>query len=91
MIAGSNLAEGMDLFLLCTVCCAGTGPCEGPIPRSEESYQVVSVCLCARERASVCVCVCVCFVSLRVIRCNDKAINLYWISRKIKTERSEQR
>ena len=47
-IVGSNPpTETYDHFLF-VVCCADSGPCEGLMTRSEESY-----CVC------VCVCVCV--------------------------------
>ena len=46
------------------------GPATGRSPRPEESYQV---CVCACLRACVCVCVC---ELLRVIRCNNNALNL---------------
>ena len=47
-IVGTNPVRGMDVRCECCVL-SGGGLCDGPIPRSEESY---SVCVC------VCVCVC---------------------------------
>jgi len=49
---------------------SGRGPCDGPIPRPEESYRGRVVYVCA------CVGVCVC-VSLSVIRCNSNPLHLY--------------
>ena len=44
-IAGSNPAGGMDV---CCECCvlSGRGLCDGPIPRSEESYRLWCVIVC---------------------------------------------
>jgi hypothetical protein len=42
-IAGSNLAAGMDVCLLClcvVLSCVGRGLCDGLITRPEESYCV---------------------------------------------------
>jgi hypothetical protein len=41
-IAGSNVAEGMDVRLLClyVAFCEGRGLCDGLITRPEESYRV---------------------------------------------------
>jgi hypothetical protein len=42
-VAGSNIAEGMDVCLLClyiVLSCAGRGLCDGLITRPEESYRV---------------------------------------------------
>jgi hypothetical protein len=42
-IAGSNLARGMDVCLLClyvVLSCVGRGLCEGLITRPEKSYRV---------------------------------------------------
>jgi hypothetical protein len=43
MAAGSNPAEGMDVFLLCLyvmLSCVGRGLCDGLITRLKESYHV---------------------------------------------------
>jgi hypothetical protein len=42
-ITGSNPTRGMDVCLLWRV--SGTGPCDGPIPRPEESYRLCVVCV----------------------------------------------
>jgi hypothetical protein len=42
-IAGSNPAEGMDVYLSCSyvvLSCVGIGLCNGLITRPEESYRV---------------------------------------------------
>jgi hypothetical protein len=44
-IVDSNPAKGMDVHLLCLLCCVDSGLCDEMITRSEDS---------------VCVCVCVC-------------------------------
>jgi len=36
-VAGSNSARDLDT---CLLCCAGRGPCEGPIARPEEFYRI---------------------------------------------------
>jgi hypothetical protein len=48
-IASLNPVDGMDVRLLCWLCCVVSGLCDGLITRSEEPYRVC-----------VCVCVCVC-------------------------------
>jgi hypothetical protein len=43
VIAGSNSAEGVDVFLLClyvVLSCVGRGLCDGLITRPEESYRM---------------------------------------------------
>jgi hypothetical protein len=50
-VAGSNPAEGMDVYLLClyiVMSCAGRGLCDGLITRPEESYRV-SNCMLFRN------------------------------------------
>ena len=39
-IVGLNPAEGMDIHLVFTECCVGSGLCDELIIHSEESYQV---------------------------------------------------
>jgi hypothetical protein len=42
-VAGSNPAEGMDVYLLCSyvvLSCVGRGLCDGLITHPEESYHV---------------------------------------------------
>jgi hypothetical protein len=39
-IAGSNLAEGMEVLFLCLLRCVCSGLCDELIIRSEESYRV---------------------------------------------------
>ena len=58
--ARSNPAGGIDACLVNVVFCVDIDPCDGPIPRPEESYRVC-----------VCVCVCVC-VSSSVIKRKSK-------------------
>ena len=43
VFAGSNPAQGMDVRLLCLLSCAGKGPCDEMIGRSEDSCRV---CAC---------------------------------------------
>jgi hypothetical protein len=46
-VAGSNLAKGMDVRILCLLCCVGSDLRDKLITRSEESYSVcVSNCVC---------------------------------------------
>ena len=48
-IAGSNPAGCMDVSCECCVM-LGSGLCDGPIPRPEESYRLyVVVCVCVTE------------------------------------------
>jgi hypothetical protein len=53
-VAGLNPVEGMDIRLLCLLCCVGSGLCDKLITRSEEC---ACVCLRACERSCVAVCV----------------------------------
>jgi hypothetical protein len=39
-IAGSSPARGMDVRLLCLLCCVSKGLCDGLITRPEEPYRV---------------------------------------------------
>ena len=42
-IAGSKPAEGMDVRLLCSLCCVGSGPCIELITRSGGVLNAVCV------------------------------------------------
>jgi hypothetical protein len=44
-IAGSNLAECAEVYLMNVVWCAVTSVCDGPIACPEQSYRV---CVCVR-------------------------------------------
>ena len=46
-ITGLNLAEGMDVRLLCLLSLAGSGFCDELITRSRESYRL---CVCVWSR-----------------------------------------
>jgi hypothetical protein len=48
-IVGSNPSGGMDVCLLWVFVLSGTGLCDGPIPRPEESCRVWWVCMWSRN------------------------------------------
>ena len=75
------LGAWMSVSFECGVS-SGTGLCEGPIPRPEESYRVY-ICVCVWMCVRLCVRACVWHW---IIRCNNKPLPLQWGGRRSQTK-----
>jgi hypothetical protein len=49
-IVGSNPTGGVDVYFLWAFVLPGTGLCDGPIPRPEETYRLWCVSDCNQEK-----------------------------------------